>query len=69
MHVFGLTNAYKFRDEPGEYKPGDPVLKGRKIYRKTLELNFWRPGDRYFEREEEIRFGIPDGVDYRWVYR
>jgi hypothetical protein len=69
VYVFGLTNSYRFRDEPGEYKPGDSVLKGRKLYHKTLQLNFWRPSDQYFEREEEIRFGIPDGVDYRWVYR
>ena len=32
-------------------------------------LNFWRPGDRYREDERIIRFGIPDKVDYSWVYR
>lgn len=69
VYAFGLTNAYWWKDEPGAYKPGDPVLKGRKLSRKTLKLNFWRPGDPYFEHEEEIRYGIPDGVDYEWVYR
>jgi hypothetical protein len=70
VYVFGLTNAYRWKDEPGEYKPGDSVLKGRKLYRKTLQLNYWRPGDRYFEHdEEEIRYGVPGGVDYGWVYR
>ena len=69
VYVFGLTNAYRWKDEPGEYKSGDSPLKGRKRYQKTLKLNFWRPGDQYFEHEEEIRYGIPGGVDYEWVYR
>jgi hypothetical protein len=69
VYVYGLTNAYRWQDEPGEYKPGDSVLKGRKLRSKVLKLNFWRPGDPYFENEEEIRFGIPGGVDYEWVYR
>lgn len=69
VYVVGLTNAYRWKDEPGEYKEGDSVLTGRKLYRKTLKLNYWRPGDEYFEHEEEIRYGVPGGVDYEWVYR
>lgn len=69
VYVFGLTNAYQWKDEPGEYKPGESPLVGRKLYKKALKLNFWRPGDQYFEHEEEIRFGVPGGVDYQWVYR
>jgi hypothetical protein len=69
VYVVGLTNAYRWKDDPGEYKPGDMVGKGRKLYRKILKLNFWRPGDPYFEHEEEIRYGVPGGVDYEWVYR
>jgi len=68
-YVFGLTNSYRWKDQPGEYKPGDSTLQGRKLYRKTLKLNFWRPGDQYYEHEEEIRYGVPGGVDYEWVYR
>jgi hypothetical protein len=59
--------------------PDDPPLAGRRFYRKTLQLNFWRPGDEIDEHEEEIRFGVPldkadlydseEGVAYRWVYR
>ena len=26
---------------------------------KTLQLNFWRPGDVVYEHEEEIRYGVP----------
>ena len=69
VYVTGLTNAYRRYDEPGAYKPGDPVGKGRKTTRKTLKLNFWRPGDQYLEHEEEIRYGVPGGLDYEWVYR
>jgi hypothetical protein len=73
IYVIGLTNAYKWKDEKvgGRYthQAGDPIGTGRKLYRKVLKLNFWRPGDQYFEHEEEIRYGIPDGVDYEWVYR
>ena len=25
VYVFGLTNAYRWKDEPGEYKPGDSI--------------------------------------------
>ncbi len=69
VYVSGLTNAYQWKDEPGAYKPGAPILTGRALYRKILKLNFWRPADEYFEHEEEIRYGIPGEVDYEWVYR
>jgi len=69
IFVSGLTNAYRWTDEPGAYKPGDPILTGRTLQRKTLQLNFWRPADPYYEHEEEIRYGVPGGVDYEWVYR
>jgi hypothetical protein len=69
VYVTGLTNAYRWEDTPEGYKEGDPVAKGRKLLRKTLKLNFWRPGDSYYETEDEIRYGIPGRVDYEWVYR
>jgi hypothetical protein len=69
IYVGGLTNAYRWKDEPGAYKPGDPIGKGRRLARKTLKLNFWRPGDEYNQHEGEIRYGIPGEVDYEWVYR
>jgi len=69
VYVIGLTNAYRRYDEPGAFKPGDPVAKGRKTQRKTLVLNFWRPGDQFYEHESEIRYGRPGGLDYEWVYR
>ena len=60
IFVQGLTNAYRWDDKPDG---------GRRIFRKTLQLNFWRPGDDIDEHEQEIRYGIPGEVDYRWVYK
>ena len=79
IYVQGLTNSYRWKDTPGAYKPGDPLGKGRKFTRRTLQLNFWRPGDEFEETEDEIRFGtkpgsakvygVQEGVDYTWLYR
>jgi hypothetical protein len=79
VFVGGLSNAYRWQDEPGALQPGDPPGKGRRFERKTLQLNYWRPGDELDENEREIRYGVPvgksslydvrDGVAYRWVYR
>ena len=54
---------------PQGFKPGDPPGKDRTLLQKTLQLNFWRPGDEYVEDQRIIRFGIPGKVDYQWVYR
>jgi hypothetical protein len=79
VYVGGLTNAYRWEDAPGAYRPGDPPGRGRTFAEKTLQLNFWRPGDELLQSEREIRFGVPldnaglydvgDGIAYRWVYR
>ena len=62
IYVIGLTNAYRWTDQDGEYKKGDSLGKGRKLYRNTLKLNFWRPGDQYYEHDEEIRYGVPQDL-------
>jgi hypothetical protein len=50
IYIQGLTNAFEFTEEPG--KPA--------VFRnKTLQLNFWRPGDQYLEHEKEFRYGVP----------
>jgi hypothetical protein len=59
IYVGGLTNAFRFVDVPGAFKVGDPPLKGREFADKTLQLNFWRPGDNRYEHEKELRFGVP----------
>ncbi|MGE0609221.1 MAG: hypothetical protein AB7O62_19165 [Pirellulales bacterium] len=63
IYIQGLSNAYIWKD-------GEKLKDGsQKYYRKTLQLNFYRPGDELHEHEREIRFGIPDEVDYRWDYK
>lgn len=75
IYIEGLTNAYKWEDDTESYQPGDEPGKHRKLLQKSLKLNFWRPGDKFQEHENEIRLGvparpgIPGQVDYEWVYR
>lgn len=72
IYIQGLTNAYKFSDPTGVYKPGDPPGTGRKFRYKTLQLNFWRPGDSQMEHEKEVRYGIPvykDAAEQRKVFQ
>ncbi len=63
IYVQGLTNAYQFEDPEGAFSEGDPPGTGRKYTLKTLQLNFWRPGDSIQEHEDEIRFGVPVETD------
>lgn len=79
VFVRGLSNAYDWTDPPGAFKEGDAPGKGREFVRKTLQLNFWRPGDRFLQHEDEVRYGVPpgrgalygtaDGVAHQWLYR
>lgn len=79
IFVGGLTNAHIWADTPGEFRPGDPAGKGRHIAAKTLQLNFWRPGDEFLESEREIRYGVApgkaslygveEGVAHQWTFR
>jgi hypothetical protein len=61
VFVQGLTNAYRFED--GDYKKGEAPGTGRKFTKKTLQLNFWRPGDTIDPHEEEIRYGCRIDAD------
>ena len=67
LYVQGLTNAYQYEDPDGAYKKGDLPGSGRKIVRKTLQLNFWRPGDTVDPSEEEIRYGCRIDADAAWA--
>ena len=69
IYVKGLSNAYRFSDPAGEYKPGDEPGKGRQYAQKTLKLNFWRPGDEHEINEQDIYYGGPGQVDHEWVFR
>jgi len=53
VQVQGLTNAFRIE-----------TVDGKKLYRrKTLQLNFWRPGDTIDEIADKIRFGVPAFAD------
>ena len=60
VFIQGLTNAYRWEDKDGGYRAGEPPMTGREFTYKTLQLNFWRPGDSVENREDEIRFGVPN---------
>ncbi len=58
IFVQGLSNGWALTDPiPPDTKPV--------VRRKTLQLNFRRPGDRYEMKSEEIRFEPPA----QWIYR
>ncbi len=71
IYVSGLTNAYRWTDgEPAQGKAaaaaGDPVTAAidkaaseRRYKRKTLQMNFWRPGDEFVLNEDNIFMGAP----------
>lgn len=59
IYINGLTNAYRWTDPPGAFKAGDAPGTGRKYTHKTLQLNFWRPGDEFAVSEDEIYLGAP----------
>ena len=69
IYIEGLTNAYKWKDDTAAFKPGDRIGTGRTLARKTLKINFWCPADLNLQDEKAVRVGIPDEVDYEWVYR
>ena len=81
--LFGLRRRAHERlslGRPGRGVQGRRPARHRPQFtRKTLQLNFWRPGDEHLQDEKEIRFGVArgkgdlydvsEGVAYRWVYR
>jgi hypothetical protein len=50
VYARGLTNAYQIHQAAN----GDLSLKS-----KTLQINFWRPGDRTRQILDKVRYGIP----------
>jgi len=54
VYIQGLSNAFQLGASP----------TGSVVQRlKTLQLNFWRPGDAEYEHEGEIRYGVPAVTD------
>ncbi|HXG13206.1 MAG TPA: hypothetical protein VNK04_25840 [Gemmataceae bacterium] len=59
IYVTGLSNGWSLTDNP-EKPDGEPIIR-----RKTLELCFRRPGDRYYQHSGEIQYMPPPN----WIYR
>ncbi|HEY7329459.1 MAG TPA: hypothetical protein VH592_17605 [Gemmataceae bacterium] len=59
IFVSGLSNGWAVTDDPE--KPGEKSV----VRRKTLQLNFRRLGDRYYQKSEAIHFVQPP----QWIYR
>ena len=66
IYLQGLSNAYKWQETRASYNHENPAERpaaGRKYQNKTLQLNFWRPGDEFLETDAEIIYGIPGKFD------
>ena len=48
VQVEGLTNAYRLKDP-----------EKKTAFAKTLQLNFWRPGDAVRQQRDKLIYGIP----------
>ncbi len=70
IYVSGLTNALRWYDDSAEAynKDNEVPLTGRKVMRKTLKLNFFRPGDVNILPESKVYFGVPGQKASDWVY-
>lgn len=56
VYMTGFSNGVQISQAPDGSKS---------VLHKTIETNYWRPGDRFDQQEPEIRFeGSP-----RWIYR
>lgn len=57
VYVQGLSNAYRWEEDPREKDAAAQLTF------KTLQLNFWRPGDTVREQDDRIRYGMPKVSD------
>ena len=62
LYVQGLTNAYRYKDTAENPQVGDEIAAGRVIELKTLQLNFYRPGDTIELTKDNIFYGLPNAV-------
>ena len=58
VYVQGLTNAYRWQAPEAGYT-GDRARDEEIIKVKTLQINFWIPGDEIDRNEGEVIYGIP----------
>lgn len=62
LYIQGLTNAYHYNDTASELSKGDPIASGREFEVKTLQLNFYRPGDTIDLVKDTVYYGLPNAL-------
>jgi hypothetical protein len=62
LYIQGLTNAYHYNDTASDLSKGDPIAIGRELEVKTLQLNFYRPGDTIDLVKDTIYYGLPNAL-------
>ena len=62
LYIQGLTNAYRYEDTAEDPQVGDEIAAGRVIELKTLQLNFYRPGDTIELTKDNVFYGLPNAV-------
>jgi len=68
LYVSGLTNALRWENEAEAYDPDAAPMSGQEIFRKTLKINFFRPGDAYDEADDQFYYGNPGELKFDWVF-
>jgi len=48
VQIQGLSNAYRLKDP-----------EKKTSFAKTLQLNFWRPGDAVGQQRDDLTYGVP----------
>ena len=62
LYIQGLTNAYHYNDTASELSKSDPIAVGRELEVKTLQLNFYRPGDTIDLVKDTVYYGLPNAL-------
>ena len=62
LYIQGLTNAYQYNDTATDLSKGDPIALGRELEVKTLQLNFYRPGDTIDLVKDTVYYGLPNAL-------
>jgi hypothetical protein len=65
IFIQGLSNGWALTDDPVQVDMATGKPLKTVVRRKTLQLNFKRLGDKYYQKSEEIRFEGPAKWDYR----
>jgi hypothetical protein len=63
IYIQGLTNAYRYNDTASsDLSINDPIASGRELEVKTLQLNFYRPGDTVDLVQDTVYYGLPNAL-------